>query len=132
MNQIYGSLQLRSGSQSAQGRAIGVFRSCDSPTGPDRSVGYQAYVHLSREDFTTLFGPRENDACTFFRDLSQPGQVACQEQVVLIGPKGIIEKGRVLGPTRKQSQVEVAPSDAHRLGIAPPVRVSGDLAGSAG
>jgi len=90
------------------------------------------HVHLSREDFGTLFGPRENDACTFFKDLSQPGQVACQEQVVLIGPKGIIEKVRVLGPTRKQSQVEIAPSDAFRLGIAPPVRDSGDLAGSAG
>jgi putative phosphotransacetylase len=116
-----------------QGRAIGSSVRATAPRDRTVPVGVSSrHVHLSREDFTTLFGPRENDACTFFRDLSQPGQVACQEQVVLIGPKGIIEKVRVLGPTRKQSQVEVAPSDAHRLGIAPPVRDSGDLAGSAG
>jgi len=97
------------------------------------SVGVSSrHVHLSKDDFTVLFGPREQDSCTVFRDLSQPGQVACQEQVILIGPKGLIEKVRVLGPYRRQSQVEVAPSDAFRLGVSPPVRDSGDLDGSAG
>lgn len=116
-----------------QGKNVGAFTSDGARRDRTVPVGVSSrHVHLSREDFTTLFGPRENDACTFFKDLSQPGQMACQEQVVLIGPKGIIEKVRVLGPTRKQSQVEVAPSDAFRLGITPPVRDSGDLAGSAG
>ncbi len=90
------------------------------------------HVHLSRNDFAVLFGPREDDSCTFFKDLSQPGQMACEEKVALIGPKGIIENVRALGPLRTKSQVEVAPSDAFRLGITPPVRDSGDLAGSAG
>jgi putative phosphotransacetylase len=101
----------------------------------DRSVPVgvsSRHAHLSREDFTSLFGPRENDACTFFKDLSQPGQVACEEKVVIVGPKGIIENVRVLGPTRKRTQVEVAPSDAFRLGIKPPVRDSGDIDGSVG
>lgn len=116
-----------------QGKTIGSSAPAAAKNDRTVPVGVSSrHVHLSREDFVTLFGPRENDACTFFKDLSQPGQMACQEQVVLIGPKGIIEKVRVLGPTRRQSQVEVAPSDAFRLGIAPPVRDSGDLAGSAG
>ncbi len=120
-----------------RGQPQGESRAQTAPAAekPDRTVpvGVSArHVHLFREDFAALFGPRDNDSCTVLRDLSQPGQVACEEKVVLIGPKGIIENVRVLGPTRKQTQVEVAPSDAFRLGINPPVRDSGDLAGSAG
>lgn len=116
-----------------QGKSIGSSATAVAKHDRTVPVGVSSrHAHLSREDFAALFSPRENDACTFFKDLSQPGQMACQEQVVLIGPKGIIEKVRVLGPARKKTQVEVAPSDAFRLGIAPPVRDSGDIAGSAG
>ena len=116
-----------------QGKSIGTPAPAVAKHDRTVPVGVSSrHVHLSREDFAALFGPRENDACTFFKDLSQPGQMACQEQVVLIGPKGIIEKVRVLGPARKKTQAEIAPSDAFRLGIQPPVRDSGDLSGSAG
>ena len=60
-------------------------------------------------------------------DLSQPGQYACQEQVSIVGPKGRIERVRVLGPVRPETQVEIAMTEQFKLGIHPPVRESGDL-----
>lgn len=87
------------------------------------------HVHLQEDHIELLFG--KGYTLTKLRDLSQPGQFACEEQVTLVGPKGRIERVRVLGPARKQTQVEVAASDARRLGIYPPVRNSGDLKGSA-
>lgn len=87
------------------------------------------HVHLQEDHIELLFG--KGYTLTKLRDLSQPGQFACEEQVTLVGPKGRIERVRVLGPARKQTQVEVAASDARRLGIHPPVRNSGDLKGSA-
>ena len=65
-------------------------------------------------------------------DLSQPGQFACQEPVTLIGPKGRVERVRVLGPVRKATQVEIAMTEQFKLGIHPPIRESGDLDGHAG
>lgn len=88
------------------------------------------HLHLSQADASILFGPSAK--LTVFKDLSQPGQFACSEKVLLVGPKGVIEGVRVLGPTRSQTQVEIAPSDAIKLGIKPPIRDSGDLIGSAG
>lgn len=87
------------------------------------------HLHLSQADLEILFGPGAQ--LTNFRDLKQPGQFACEEKVNLIGPKGTLSGVRVLGPTRKQTQVEVSRTDSFTLGINPPLRDSGDLAGSA-
>lgn len=86
------------------------------------------HIHLSEADKTTLFG--ENYKLTKLKDLKQPGQFACNETVTIKGPKGEIEKVRVLGPERKQTQVEISQSDSIKLGISAPLRESGDLAAS--
>ena len=92
-------------------------------------IEYSArHVHLSQEHQDILFGP--GYVMKKLKDLSQTGQYAYEEKVAIKGPKGQFE-ARVLGPCRKQSQVELAFSDGFRLGIMTPVRVSGDLAGSA-
>lgn len=92
-------------------------------------IEYSArHVHLSQEHQDALFGPGYE--MKVMKELSQTGQYAYEEKVTVKGPKGQFE-ARVLGPCRKQSQVELAFSDGYRLGIATPVRVSGDLAGTA-
>lgn len=83
------------------------------------------HVHLSREHVEALFG--EGYELTPAADLSQPGQFAAKEHVSLVGPKGRVDRVRVLGPARKQSQVEIAMTEQFKLGIHPPVRESGDL-----
>lgn len=88
------------------------------------------HVHLSLEHLEVLFGPGAQ--LTPLKELSQPRQFACQETVTLVGPNGVLEKVRVLGPTRKFSQVEISVSDCFKLGIKAPIRDSGDLKGSAG
>ncbi|MGB5824765.1 MAG: phosphate propanoyltransferase, partial [Proteocatella sp.] len=94
-------------------------------------VGISArHVHLSQKDVETLFG--KGHQLTFFKALSQQGQFASKEMVELVGPKGTIEKVRILGPVRPEIQVEVSLSDARILGIKPPVRNSGNLQGSPG
>lgn len=88
------------------------------------------HVHLSQEDLETLFGPGAQ--LTVLRDLYQPGSYAAKETVSLIGPKmRLLERVRILGPLRKQTQVELARTDAIFLGVDAPVRLSGDIAGSA-
>ncbi|MBR2944065.1 MAG: phosphate propanoyltransferase [Clostridia bacterium] len=87
------------------------------------------HVHLSREHIDILFG--EGYELTNIKDLSQPGQFACQERVTVVGPKKSIERVSILGPARKASQVEVSFTDARTLGVTAPVRESGDVAGSA-
>ena len=86
------------------------------------------HVHLAREHVEILFGAGHQ--LTFKKDLSQPGQFACEERVTVVGPKNKIERVIVLGPERKASQVEVSLTDARNLGIVAPVRESGDVAGS--
>jgi len=89
------------------------------------------HVHLSPSHLEELFGPGYQ--LQPMKDLSQPGQYAAHEQVTLVGPKGIIEKVRILGPTRSATQVEISRSDSFRLGISdPPVRDSGQHQGSPG
>jgi len=88
------------------------------------------HIHLAAEHVELLFGPGHQ--LTKLADLSQPGQYACQEQLTIVGPKGRIERVRVLGPVRKATQVEIAMTEQFKLGIHPPIRESGDIAGSPG
>ena len=88
------------------------------------------HVHLSQADVEKLFGPGHQ--LTPEHELSQPGQFACAEKVHLVGPKGRIANVRVLGPTRKESQVEIAMTEQFKVGIQPPIRQSGDLANTPG
>jgi acetate kinase len=88
------------------------------------------HVHLSRRDVDILFGPRYE--LTKRSELSQPGQFACEETLNLLGPKGQVERVRILGPLRKESQVEVSMTEEFILGITAPIRASGDLEGSPG
>jgi acetate kinase len=88
------------------------------------------HAHLTQEHVEALFGPGHQ--LTKHADLSQPGQYACKEQINLIGPKGRIERVRVLGPARKYSQVEIAMTEQFRLGVHPPIRESGDIADTPG
>lgn len=92
-------------------------------------IGVSArHVHVTKEDVKILFG--EGYELTKKSDLSQPGQYACNEQVIIKGPKGLIERVRILGPERDKTQVEVSKTDTFALGINPPVRNSGDLDGA--
>ena len=88
------------------------------------------HIHLSQTDLNALFG--EGYQLTRTKDLSQPGQYACKETVILCGPKGVIENVRVLGPVRNQTQAEVLTGDCFKLGITAPPRLSGDLIGTPG
>jgi len=87
------------------------------------------HVHLSQEHVEILFG--EGHKLTKKSDLSQPNQFAANETVVTAGPKGSINRVRVLGPARSLTQVEVSWTDAMKLGVKPPIRESGDIKGSA-
>ena len=88
------------------------------------------HVHLSAADLTSLFG--SGHSLTKWKDLSQPGQFAAVETVKIAGPKGSIDNVRVLGPVRKQTQVEISATDSFQLGVKPVVRDSGQLDGSEG
>lgn len=83
------------------------------------------HVHLSKKDVETLFG--EGYELTKKRDLSQPGQYLCEEKVMVIGPRGVLQAVSVLGPARAETQVELSKSDAVSVGINAPVRMSGDI-----
>ena len=91
--------------------------------------GSARHVHLKREDVETLFG--KGFQLSKKRDLLQPGEFLTDEKVTLTGPRGKIERVSVLGPERKATQAEISLTDARVLGVTAPVRLSGDIAGSA-
>ena len=86
------------------------------------------HVHVTKEQAVALFG----HDLTEKRPLSQPGQYLAHERVTVIGPKGKFENVAVLGPCRKEAQVEISLTDGRQLGVEPPVRPSGTVAGSPG
>ena len=86
------------------------------------------HVHVTKEQAMTLFG----HGLTPRRELSQPGQYLAEERVTVVGPQGKFENVAVLGPERKEAQVEISLTDGRTLGIQPPVRLSGDVRNSLG
>ena len=88
------------------------------------------HIHLSRADVDRLFG--RNYQLTPKKQLSQPGQYACEECLDVIGPKGELKKVRILGPERKATQIELAQTDCRNIGVTAPVRSSGHTAGTPG
>ena len=86
------------------------------------------HVHVTKEQALSLFG----HPLTPKRPLSQPGQFLANERLTVVGPKGSFQNVAVLGPERKEAQVEISLTDARTLGIEAPVRLSGDVAGSPG
>lgn len=88
------------------------------------------HIHLTQEHVEALFG--KGHQLTRHADLSQPGQYACKEQLAIVGPKGRIERVRVLGPARRYTQIEIAMTEQFKLGVHPPIRESGDIEGTPG
>ncbi len=88
------------------------------------------HVHVSQQDLETLFG--KGYELTVKKMLSQPGQFACEERVDVVGPKKTIAGVSILGPVRPDTQVELSLTDARSIGVAAPIRESGDIAGSGG
>ncbi|MBE6618585.1 MAG: phosphate propanoyltransferase [Ruminococcaceae bacterium] len=88
------------------------------------------HIHLCQKDLEILFGA--GATLTFKKDLSQPGQFACEERLTIEGPKKSIPNVIVLGPVRPATQVELSFTDARTLGLVAPVRESGDVAGTPG
>ena len=87
------------------------------------------HVHVTDEDLEKLFG--KGHALTSKKELSQPGQFACEEKVRIVGPKGEL-KASILGPTRKATQIEISLTDARSIGVEALVRESGDIEGTNG
>jgi putative phosphotransacetylase len=88
------------------------------------------HAHISKEHLEILFG--EGYELTKKKDLSQPGQYACEERIAVIGPKGQFPGVSILGPVRPATQVEISASDARSIGVQAVVRESGDIANTPG
>ena len=88
------------------------------------------HVHLSRKELDALFGTGYE--LTKVKDLSQPGQYASKERLTVVGPKGAFHNVVILGPVRKESQVEISITDCLQLGVKAPIRESGDIEGTPG
>jgi len=87
------------------------------------------HIHVSQADLEALFG--KDYQLTVMKDLSQPGQFACEEKVDVVGPKGKMTM-RILGPVRPETQVELSIGDGFALGLKVPIKNSGDTAGTPG
>ncbi len=87
------------------------------------------HLHVTEKDLEILFG--KGHKLTPKKDLSQPGQFACEEKVTVVGAKSQL-KASILGPTRPETQVELSLTDARAIGVTAPIRESGDVKGSGG
>ncbi len=87
------------------------------------------HIHVTQQDLEILFG--KGATLTHKKDLSQPGQFACEERVTIVGPKKELAGVSILGPVRPATQVELSATDARSIGVAAPIRESGDIADSA-
>ena len=87
------------------------------------------HIHVSQEHLEILFG--KGATLTNKKDLSQPGQYACVERLTVVGPKRELAGVTILGPVRPATQVEISITDARSIGVAAPIRESGDTKGSA-
>lgn len=87
------------------------------------------HIHVTKEQVAILFG--ESHTLTAKKALSQPGQFACEEKLTIVGPRGEL-KASILGPERKEAQVELSLTDARTLGVEAKIRESGDIEGTAG
>ena len=88
------------------------------------------HIHVTEEHLAILFG--EGATLTKKKDLSQPGQYACEERVTIVGSKKELAGVSILGPTRPSTQVELSLTDARSIGVDAPIRESGDIKGSGG
>jgi len=114
-----------------QGRFEAEFEQSSTVETLEMPVGVSGrHIHLCRADMDILFG--EGSELTHKKDLKQPGQFASDEVVTLKGPKGQLNKVRVLGPLRKETQVEISVADGFALGLKAPMRLSGKLEGTPG
>ncbi len=92
-------------------------------------IGISArHIHLSKDNLKILFGA--NGTLTKYRDLTQEGEFACNEKLIIKTSKNKIENVRIIGPLREYTQVEISKTDAYFLGLNPPVRDSGDIENS--
>lgn len=88
------------------------------------------HIHISKEDFETLYG--KDAQLHYIKELSQPGQYLCRERLNVIGPRGAFENMAILGPFRKETQIELSLTDTRKLGIPGIIRQSGDIEGTPG
>lgn len=88
------------------------------------------HVHISKEHLEILFG--EGHELTKMKDLSQPGQFACDEKIDVVGPKSTLKGVRILGPVRPETQIEISVFDARTIGVEAVVRASGNTANTPG
>ena len=88
------------------------------------------HIHVSEADFKKLFG--ENAELHYVKELSQPGQYLCEERITVKGPKGVFENMAILGPFRKETQIEGSLTDTRKLGVPGVIRQSGDIQGTPG
>ena len=88
------------------------------------------HVHVSETDFKKLFG--EDAELTYVRELSQPGQYLCKERITIVGPKGQFENIAILGPYRKETQIELSMTDTRKIGVPGVIRQSGHTDGTPG
>lgn len=88
------------------------------------------HIHVSEEDFHKLFG--EDATLHYVKELSQPGQYLCEERLSIRGPKGVFENVAILGPFRKETQVELSLTDTRKLGVEGVIRQSGATVGTPG
>ena len=124
-----GKGQPSSGAPPERARHLTRPRAANAPAIEVRIGVSNRHVHLSASDLQTLVGAAQ---LTVERLLTQPGQFAAAQTVAVIGPKGTLDAVRIVGPTRGETQLEIAASDAARLGVEPPVAPSGSLADAVG